>query len=52
MPGLPGLLNLYMAEGQNIQPSREPVRLRGKLRLNRDNPEDYLFSLEEASLVE
>ena len=52
MPGLPGLLNLYMAEGQNIQPSREPVRMRGKLRLNRENPEDYLFSLEEASLVE
>ncbi len=48
MPGLPGLLDLYMADGQNLQPSREPLRLRGRLRLNRDNPEDYLFRLEEA----
>lgn len=51
MPGLPGLLDLYMAEGQNLQPSREPVRLRGRLRLNRDNPEDYLFRLEEAKVT-
>lgn len=52
MPGLPGLLDLYMADGQNLLPSRDPVKLRGKLRLNRDNPEDYLFRLEEGRIVD
>lgn len=51
MPGLPGLLDLRMADGENLTPSREPVRLRGRLRVNRDNPEDYLFRLEEARVV-
>lgn len=51
MPGLPGLLDLRMADGESLTPSREPVRLRGRLRVNRDNPEDYLFRLEEARVA-
>ena len=51
MPGLPGLLDLRMADGESLTPSRDAVRLRGRLRVNRDNPEDYLFRLEEAKRV-
>ena len=51
MPGLGGMLELFFAEGQNPQPTRELIHLKGVLRLNQDNPEGYFFYLEEALIL-
>jgi hypothetical protein len=45
MPGLTGLVMVEMPEGKTQTFTREPVQVTGKLKLNRTDPESFLFQI-------
>lgn len=45
-----GIVLVQLAGGDRTPLRYEPVKITGVFRINRDNPEDFLFSLSEASL--
>ena len=45
-----GLLQVELAGGKKASRQRGPIRVSGTLKLNRDDPEDYLFRLADASV--
>jgi tetratricopeptide (TPR) repeat protein len=48
MPDPTGLLSVELAAGKTVEHRRGLVKVTGKLVLNRDNPEGYLFELKDA----
>jgi len=51
LPGPLQSLQIELAPGQSVQPTRELVRVVGRLRINRTDPEHYPFRLEEARIA-
>jgi hypothetical protein len=52
MPGIANIVLVEQAEGKTRQLTRGAVRVTGRLRLNRSDPENFLYTLREAKIVD
>lgn len=50
LPEATGIVSVSLAKGKTADAVRTPVKLTGTLKLNRDDPEAYLFSLTDAKV--
>jgi hypothetical protein len=50
MPDLSGIVLVEMAENKTLQPTRQVVKITGRLLLNDSDPENFLYTLKEASV--
>lgn len=46
------VMEITMKEGEKVKYTTDQVRIRGKLKLNRDNPDKLMYMLEEGFVVE
>lgn len=52
MPEITGLVLVELPEGQNINYTRNMVKITGKLSLNATDPENFLYTIKEAKVSE
>jgi hypothetical protein len=52
MPDITGIVHVELAGGKTIEFDKKPITVLGKLKLNTANPEDFLFTLGEAKILD
>src|SRR5262249_37157521 len=50
MPEVPGIIRVEVPAARTFRWVREPVRVRGRLKLNRTDPENFLYLVLDASV--
>jgi tetratricopeptide (TPR) repeat protein len=50
MPSLNGMVLVELPEGKSIRLTRDPLKITGRLKLNSNDPENFLFSLVDATV--
>jgi hypothetical protein len=50
LPEPTGIVCVELKEGKTIEVTRDPVKIIGKLKLNRDDPEDFFFLVTDAEV--
>lgn len=51
LPGLNGMVLVELAEGNSLRLTRDPLKITGKLKLNHNDPENFLYSIVDAKVT-